>query len=119
MSTQTVAAGSIPVFDLSDRLRKAREVTGLDQKAFADEVGISRGTVANYERGKVTPREIVLRAWALRTGVPLEWLKTGKAPHHEGEGLHQLPRLDSNQRPSDRMSTQVIAFPTTRTAVAA
>lgn len=76
----------IPQFNLADRLRKAREITGLDQAEFADELGVSRGTVSNNERGTVAPRQIVLKAWALRTGVPLKWLETGEAPGATGPG---------------------------------
>ncbi|WP_405472347.1 helix-turn-helix domain-containing protein [Paenarthrobacter ilicis] len=70
----------IPQFTVADRLRKAREHTGLDQLEFAEELGVSRATVSNNERGVVSPRKIVLKAWALRTGVPVSWLETGEAP---------------------------------------
>ena len=78
----------IPTWTLADRLRKAREHAGLEQSELADRMGVGRNTVSNYERAAHEPREIVLRAWATATGVPLEWLRTG------------LPRLDSNQEPA-------------------
>ena len=37
MTTQT--AGGIPQFTVGDRLRKARETTGLNLQEFADEIG--------------------------------------------------------------------------------
>lgn len=76
----------IPQFTMADRLRKAREHAGVDQRQFADELGIARATVSNYERGAVQPRKIVLKAWALRTGVPLEWLETGEVPSGNNGG---------------------------------
>lgn len=79
MAEQPVG-GHIPAFTLADRLRKAREETGAEQGEFAEQIGVSRGTVINYEKGHVHPREIVLRAWALRTGVPVSWLRTGLVP---------------------------------------
>lgn len=60
-------AGLIPTFTLADRLRKAREVAQLDQVELADEIGISRQTVSNYETGSTQPRKIALKAWALAT----------------------------------------------------
>ena len=112
MSTQT-EVGTIPEFTIHDRLRKAREITGLDQGPFAEEIGVSRGTVSNYESGAVTRLgKLQLRAWALRTGVPLEWLQTGENPHQDGpDGGQVLPRLDSNQQPSGYASAQVIEGP--------
>jgi transcriptional regulator with XRE-family HTH domain len=68
----------IPEFTVGDRLRKARELTGLDQQRFADEIGISRQSVSNYELGNTKVRKIVLIAWQMRTGVPVEWLEHGR-----------------------------------------
>jgi transcriptional regulator with XRE-family HTH domain len=71
---------NVPTFDQADRLAKARKFAGLDQGQLADAIGISRNSVSNYEAGKTTPRIIVLRAWAMATGVPVEWLLEGKMP---------------------------------------
>lgn len=77
-STLDVVAGVIPQWTLGDRLRKAREHAGLKSQAdLATELGISRGSVANYEQGKSRPIRPILIAWALRTGVPLSWLTEG------------------------------------------
>lgn len=92
-------AGVIPVFDLSDRLRKAREVTGLEQQPFADDLGVSRTTISNAERGARRPSRLVMRAWALRTGVPVAWLETGQVPTG-GSGPGEYTPRDSNPEPT-------------------
>lgn len=90
LSTQQVLSTSrVPQWTTADRLRKAREYAGLDQRQLADEMGVSRNSVSNYEHGHVQPRKIVLRAWAMVTGVPYEWLVDG-----------ELPRPDSNREPA-------------------
>ena len=83
MTTATTAPREIPEWTITDRLRKARELTGLDQGPFADRIGVSRGTVSNYERGSKTHKKSVLMTWAMGSGVPLEWLMTGEegTPH--------------------------------------
>lgn len=86
-SWQPRAAGVVPEFSLGDRLRKARELTGLDGTEFAAEVGISRTSVYAAERGEKRPRELTLRAWALCSGVDLTWLKTGETPPPAGDGV--------------------------------
>jgi len=67
---------------IGDRLRISRERrTGLDQAAFAELIGVSRGTVSNYERDRLPggPRQrLVLNAWAAACKVTREWLETGK-----------------------------------------
>jgi len=70
----------VPTFSTGDRLKKARELAGYEQGAFADLIGVSKRTVSNYECDNTRPRLIVLRAWAMATGVPVEWLQTGKEP---------------------------------------
>ena len=65
----------IPQFTAGDRYRKAREKAELSQEQLADEIGISVRTVSRYETDQITnPRRIVVRQWALRTGVPADWL---------------------------------------------
>lgn len=74
-------AGIVPEWTLGDRMRKARELTGLERAEFAAELGISRNTVTNYEHDKTErPRMLVLRSWALRCGVSLDWLQHGDVP---------------------------------------
>lgn len=72
--------GFIPTWTLGDRLRKARESTGLGMVEFAEKVGISRVTVRNVESGKSHPQQATLKMWALATGVNFEWLLTGETP---------------------------------------
>jgi transcriptional regulator with XRE-family HTH domain len=79
-----IGAGVIPEFTVADRLRKARELTGLDQSEFAARAGFSRTTVVNYELGHRVPRALYLRAWATASGVDATWLETGMAPSEDG-----------------------------------
>ena len=102
MSTATIPL-RVPTFDLSDRLRKARESAGFDQVQLSEQIGISRTSISAAERGSSKPRKAVLIAWAFATRVPFEWLMTGstnnETPDPDGPG-GELLRLDSNQQPS-------------------
>lgn len=102
MSTATIPL-HVPTFDLSDRLRKARESAGFDQVQLSEQIGISRTSISAAERGSTKPRKAVLIAWAFATRVPFEWLMTGstnnETPDPDGPG-GELLRLDSNQQPS-------------------
>ena len=101
--TEQQAAGVIPAWTTGDRLRKARELAGMGQQEMADEIGISRRSVSAYEGGGSIPKRPVLLSWALRTGVPLEWLRSGTAetPRPGGDGGLERARYDSNVQPSD------------------
>lgn len=79
--------GAVPVFELSDRTRKAREYAGLDQGELAERLGVARSTVARMEQGKTErAKRPLLAAWSLATGVSLQWLETGEAPSPDGDG---------------------------------
>lgn len=104
----TLAKGEqVPEWTVGDRLRKARELLGLDQGPFADLIGVSRGTVSNYERGTTERyKPIVMNAWAAQTGVPVEWLESGDTapaptPPRPGRGVpanDKLARLTAQKR---------------------
>ena len=89
----------VPEFTIADYLRKARIHAGLDQGQLADEIGVSRSTIKNYELGHVKPRKIVLNAWAMRTGVPLEWITSlGTANPRPGVRLVRHQGLEPRTR---------------------
>ncbi|OZF00870.1 DNA-binding protein [Rhodococcus sp. 15-1154-1] len=103
--TTAYESGKVPEIQVHHRLRIAREAVELEQSELADRMGVSRNTIGNAEKGRTRPRKILLNAWALACGVPVGWLETGNAesPRPDGDpnGGSQLPRLDSNQQPSD------------------
>lgn len=83
MSTTPSFPGSepvIPAWTMGDRMRKARTLTGMTVREFATHIGVSHGTVSNAETDAVGVRKIVLNAYSLATGVPVQWLETGIAP---------------------------------------
>jgi transcriptional regulator with XRE-family HTH domain len=96
----------VPEFQLKDRLRLAREQKHLEQADVAAELGISRATVSNYERGVTVPGKLVINAWAVICDVDVEWLKTGRTQSmHPGgpEGGETNPKSKavSNRGPLD------------------
>lgn len=76
MSTH-LEAGVIPAWTRGDRLRKARQLTGMTTHEFADTIGVSQKTISDAENDKRAMRRIMLNAWSLATGVPVEWLEHG------------------------------------------
>lgn len=116
--TQLTVAGVVPEWTVGDRLRKAREQARLSQSDFEVVTGISRRTISAYEGDERSPRRPQLIAWAMATGVPLEWLEAGTTnPRQDGPGGGvTLPRLDSNQQPSGYTEALVISLPERRRA---
>lgn len=92
----------VPEFDLADRMRKALRTSGVGVWEMADYLGVARTSVSNWINGHHPPSMQTLRLWSMRTGVDLDWLRTGENPHQldADEGVEMLPRLDSNQQPA-------------------
>jgi transcriptional regulator with XRE-family HTH domain len=66
-----------PRFELRHRMALALEHGQVSKEAMADEVGCGVTTIRNYLRGRTVPSRAVLIAWALRCGVPFDWLALG------------------------------------------
>ena len=63
-----------PEWDLADRMRKALRESGTGVSDMADYLDVSRTAVSNWINGRIVPGRQTLMLWAIRTGVPLEWL---------------------------------------------
>lgn len=93
MTTQRVER--IPVVTLGWRLKLA---LGDDSvKGMADYLDVSRATISRWMADKgAPPKRGYLRLWAMRQGVPLEWLETGEAPADGPTGT-TAPVADMNR----------------------
>lgn len=78
MSIQPVVLQT-PKFDEADRLRKALREANVSVNEMAEYLGVSRNTVSRWINGAVPAKSHVMRLWAMRTGVPYEWLAAGRA----------------------------------------
>jgi transcriptional regulator with XRE-family HTH domain len=75
---------TVPTWDLADRMRKSLRTSGLSVQEIADELGVGRSTVSAWINGRNRPATPALKLWAIRTGVPYEWLRDGTNPQVEG-----------------------------------
>lgn len=98
-------------WDLADRLRKALRVSGVGVGEMATELAVSRNTVGNYINGHTEPNRATLRVWALRTGIPIEWILTGEIPGDDGDTPGGLGKPSTKWYTRYADST-VVALPT-------
>jgi transcriptional regulator with XRE-family HTH domain len=96
--TQQTAPGSIPALTLGWRLRMALDYSEISVQAMADQLGVARATLSRWMSDKGSrPKKAYLMQWALITGVPFEWLDSGKVtpgPDPKGGGnrvIHAFP----------------------------
>lgn len=72
-----MAAKPLPEFEMRHRMALALEYGSVDVNEMARELGSSRTTISNYLHGRTRPRRSDLVVWALRCGVPFEWIVEG------------------------------------------
>lgn len=70
---------AVPQWDTADRMRKALRSAGIGVQEMADYLGVTRSTVSTWINGRIAPSTQTLRLWALRCGVPYDWLADTKA----------------------------------------
>lgn len=71
------ASGPLPEFAMRHRMALALEYASVSVTDIAKHLDISRTTVSNYLHGRTQPSRNHLANWALRCGVPLDWLVDG------------------------------------------
>ena len=102
--TEMHATPGVPEWDLADRLGKSLKASGVAAGEMAEYLDVHRNTISRYVNGHGNrPDKRTLRLWALRTGVPLEWLEKGitSADDNDGGDDGERARQDSNLRPRD------------------
>lgn len=64
-----------PAWSLGDRIRKARDLAGMNQHDFAVAIGVPDGSLANWETDRAKPRDIVAVAKRIEllTRIPAGW----------------------------------------------
>jgi transcriptional regulator with XRE-family HTH domain len=73
-----------PEWDLADRMRKALREADIGVQEIADYLGVARNTVSTWINGRIEPSTQTLRLWALKCGVPYEWLAGERDPKRRG-----------------------------------
>lgn len=79
---------------IGERIKEIRKAENLTQQAFADQIGLKRNTIGNYEVNIIAPSDRTISDICREFGVREAWLRTG-----EGEMFVQ-----------DTQSEQVAAF---------
>lgn len=69
-----MATQIIPTWTLGDRLTKARDTARLTNNEMAEELGLSRNTITNWETDHIKPKRYAVEAWARICGVDVDWL---------------------------------------------
>ena len=70
----------------AERLKKAREASGMSQDLMASRIGVTTTTVASWEKAESAPRANRMQMLASLLNVPLLWLLGGGQQVPESAG---------------------------------
>jgi hypothetical protein len=65
---------------LAERLRRSLKYAEMSHNEMAEYLEIHRNTLGGYCTGKTQMRSVMLRDWARRVDLPIEWLRDGIWP---------------------------------------
>lgn len=103
----------IPIWTRGDRLRKALDFADMSVQSMADYLEVSRNTVSNYISERTPIPGASIKLWAMRTGVPRQWLETGQAPDGGPDGgAEVLARSEGFEPPTCCLADVVELHPT-------
>jgi transcriptional regulator with XRE-family HTH domain len=115
--TATAADGKgLPAWTLGWRLRRALTHADVGAEEMAVELGVTRTTVSRWMNDHgAPPRAAFVKQWALRTGVPVDWLIHGDDSQRAVNGLSMalgvepdsLIRCILNAGPQDALAAMV------------
>lgn len=97
--------------DLTSRIRQARRRVALSQSELANQVGVNRSAVAQWERpGGCTPTSTNLSKIAVITAVHYEWLATGRGQmiSPSGTSADEIPALELQFYAHDLVEERVL-----------
>lgn len=72
---------------IGSRVKEMRKALGLTQYELADQLGVSRTNIANYEVGRVSPSDASIKLICREFNVREKWLRNG-----EGEMFRPMDR---------------------------
>lgn len=64
--------------ELKDRIKYLRETLKISQEEFGEKIGVARNTIANYEIGNRTPKDVTLKSICREFNANYLWLTEGE-----------------------------------------
>lgn len=91
----------IPQWNLSDRMRKARESADMEQKEVAELIGVSHQAISTWENGRRNPSSKSVTKFAKVVNVDIRWLLGFDVPEDVDSTGNIRPRKLVTRRTSN------------------
>lgn len=91
--------------EVGERLRLARNLKDISQESLAKKLKVSRGVIANIERGRTSPQPLVAGAICEILQIRSEWLLEGEEPMEDFGTVKRVTRVLGEIAESARLLT--------------
>ena len=72
---------------VGSRIKSLRQLDNYTTSQFGQRMGVSSGTVSNWESGKIEPPLVALKALCYEYNVSLRWLQTGETEENPTDAV--------------------------------
>lgn len=72
---------------IGSRIKSLRQLDNYTTSQFGQRMGVSSGTVSNWESGKIEPPLVALKALCYEYNVSLRWLQTGETEENPTDAV--------------------------------
>lgn len=83
---------------IGDNIKNLRETLSMTQTKFAEQIGLTQGTIASVENNKRDLSRQALMAISQKFGVRLEWLETGEGEMYTEQDTSLFARLEAENK---------------------
>lgn len=93
---------------MHERIREIRDSLGLTRAEFGKRLGVSGDVINNLERGRVEPKEMIIKLICKEFGVSYQWLVNGNGEMNDSDESEAQEIVDSVMTGDNEFAKKVL-----------
>lgn len=93
---------------MHERIREIRDSLGLTRAEFGKRLGVSGDVINNLERGRVEPKEMIIKLICKEFGVSYQWLVNGNGEMNDSDENEAQEIVDSVMTGDNEFAKKVL-----------
>lgn len=93
---------------MHERIREIRDSLGLTRAEFGKRLGVSGDVINNLERGRVEPKEMIIKLICKEFGVSYQWLVNGNGEMSDSDESEAQEIVDSVMTGDNEFAKKVL-----------
>ncbi len=93
---------------MNERIKKIRNSFGLTRAEFGKRLGVSGDVINNLERGRVEPKEIIIKLICKEFGISYQWLVNGLGEMNDSDENEAQEIVDSVMTGDNEFAKKVL-----------